>query len=95
MAGLSVALLVWLAPLAGSLRLAQTTPEKTCFIGGGGEIYAVAWPYLTELDITHVHQEPEGSTTFPIIASHEWTEISREIHEGYDFVQYRPTPAPE
>ena len=78
-----------------AIRLAHTTPGKTCFIGGGGEIYAAAWPYLTELDITHVHQEPEGDATFPVVASHEWTEISREIHEGYDFVQYRPTPAPE
>ena len=25
-----------------AIRLAQTTPEKTCFIGGGGEIYAAA-----------------------------------------------------
>ena len=79
--------------LEEAIQLAQTTPEKTCFIGGGGEIYAAAWPYLTELDITNVHQEPEGAATFPLVTSHEWTEVSREIHEGYDFVRYLPSPA--
>ena len=75
-----------------AIELAATTPERICFIGGGSEIYHAAWPYLTELDITHVHQSPDGAATFPLVTTHEWTEISREIHEGYDFVQYRPTP---
>lgn len=64
-------------------------PRETCFIGGGGETHAAAWPYLAELDITHVHQEPEGAVTFPAVAPHEWTETSRETHEGYDFVRFR------
>jgi dihydrofolate reductase len=77
-----------------AIELAATTPELTCFIGGGSEIYHAAWPYLTELDITHVHQSPEGAAAFPLITARQWTEISREIREGYDFVQYRPTPLP-
>lgn len=75
-----------------ALELAGETPEKVCYIGGGAEIYAAAWPYLTELDITHVHQEPEGAATFPLISLREWTEISREPRQGFDFAQYRPTP---
>ncbi|MGV8845645.1 dihydrofolate reductase [Tessaracoccus sp.] len=75
-----------------ALELAAQTPEKVCYIGGGGEIYREAWPYLTELDITHVHQSPEGVTTFPLVSIREWTEISREPRGGFDFVQYRPTP---
>ncbi|MDO5094463.1 MAG: dihydrofolate reductase [Propionibacteriaceae bacterium] len=75
-----------------AIELATTTPERICFVGGGSEIYHAAWPYLTELDITHVHQSPDGAATFPLITTQEWTEISREIHEGYDFAQYRPTP---
>lgn len=75
-----------------AIELAAQTPDRTCYIGGGGEIYAAAWPYLTELDITHVHQAPEGDTTFPLISVREWTEISRELHQGFDFAQYRPTP---
>ena len=76
-----------------ALELAAQTPEKVCYVGGGGEIYRASWPYLTELDITHVHQSPEGRTTFPLINTREWTEISREPRGGFDFVQYRPTPS--
>lgn len=75
-----------------ALDLAAQTPDKICYVGGGGEIYREAWPYLTELDITVVYQSPEGAATFPVINSSEWTEISREPHLGYDFVQFRPTP---
>lgn len=75
-----------------ALDLAAQSPQQICYIGGGGQIYRLAWPYLTELDITLVHQEPDGATTFPIISPSEWTEISREPHLGFDFVQYRPTP---
>ncbi|WP_040281404.1 dihydrofolate reductase [Tessaracoccus massiliensis] len=75
-----------------ALDLAAQTPEKVCYVGGGSQIYEAAWPFLTELDITHVHQDPEGAATFPLISQREWTEISREVHEGYDFAQYRPTP---
>lgn len=75
-----------------ALELAAQTPEKICYIGGGAQIYEAAWPYLTELDITAVHQDPEGEAKFPLITLNEWTEVSREVHQGYDFVQFRPTP---
>lgn len=76
-----------------AIELAAQTPEKVCYIGGGAQIYEAAWPYLTELDITQVHLAPEGGARFPHISPREWTEISREIGEEFDFVQYRPTPA--
>lgn len=76
-----------------ALLLAEATPEKICWIGGGGEIYRAAWPYLSGLDITHVHQSPEGDVRFPLISRSEWIEVSREVRNGYDFAQYLPTPA--
>lgn len=76
-----------------ALELAAQTPDKIAYVGGGSEIYAAAWPYLTELDVTHVHRSPDGAATFPQVRQSEWTEISREPREGFDFVQYRPTPA--
>lgn len=76
-----------------ALDLAAQTPERVCYVGGGAEIYEAAWPYLTELDITHVRLSPEGGARFPIITPSEWTEVSREPHDKFDFVQYRPTPA--
>lgn len=76
-----------------ALDLAAETPDQVCYIGGGAQVYAAAWPYLTELDITQVHQSPEGSATFPLISQSQWTEISREPRQGFDFVQFRPTPS--
>lgn len=76
-----------------ALDLAAETPEKVCYVGGGAQIYEAAWPYLTELDVTIVHQCPEGAARFPLVTAREWTEVSREPHFGFDFVQYRPTPA--
>lgn len=76
-----------------ALELAAETPERTCFVGGGAQIYREAWPYLTELDITIVHQSPEGAATFPYVSPPEWTEVSREPHVGFDFVRYLPTPS--
>lgn len=76
-----------------ALELAAQTPEKICWIGGGGEIYRAAWPYLTALDVTHVHQSPEGDVTFPLISRSQWIEVSREPRSGFDFVHYLPTPA--
>lgn len=75
-----------------ALDLAAQTPEKVCFVGGGAEVYRAAWPYLTELDLTSVHESPDGAATFPLVTAQEWTEISREPHGRFDFVQYRPTP---
>lgn len=79
--------------IEAALALAETTPEKICWIGGGGEIYRAAWPYLSGLDITHVNQSPEGDVYFPLISRSEWIEVSREVRNGFDFVQYLPTPA--
>ncbi|PIF02298.1 MAG: diacylglycerol kinase, partial [Propionibacterium sp.] len=73
-----------------ALDLAAQTPEKTCYIGGGSEIYQAAWPYLTELDITQVHGNYAGSATFPIITPNQWVEVSRVVGKEFDFVSYLP-----
>lgn len=60
-----------------------------CFIGGGAQIYRLAWPATTDLDITHVDVEPEGDAVFPQIEPTDWQEISRIRRDGYAFVRYR------
>lgn len=78
--------------IADALELAATTPEQICFIGGGAQIYAAAWPHLDELDITEVHQSPSGAAKFPPITD-EWVETSREPRDGFDFVHYEKAGA--
>lgn len=79
--------------LTEALDLASRTPDKVCYIGGGSQIYEEAWPYLTELDITHVHGDYDGDATFPVISPDEWVEVARVPGEKFDFVSYLPHPA--
>ena len=66
----------------------QLAPQ-TIFVAGGGEIYRAAWARLTGLEITEVHQDPDGEVTFPEIDPDEWLETDREPHDVYSFVSYR------
>jgi dihydrofolate reductase len=62
---------------------------------GGAEIYAQAMPLAGRLEITRIHMQPEGDTTFPLIDPAVWREASREPHlagerddAAFDFVSY-------
>lgn len=77
------------ASITEALELAAQTPERICYIGGGTGVYQAAWPYLSELDITHVHGHFEGAATFPVIDPNEWVEVFRAPGEEFDFVRYR------
>jgi dihydrofolate reductase len=72
-----------------ALGLAAELETEEIYVAGGGSIYAQAWPYLTDLDLTEVHAEAEGSVHFPEIDPAEWVEVRREVHAEFDFVGYR------
>lgn len=71
-----------------AIELAQSLDEVV-FVAGGGTIYRQAWPLLTHLDLTEVHDSAEGTVQFPEIDPAEWLETSRESRAGFDFVEYR------
>ena len=69
-------------------------PDRRWWVAGGGEIYRLFWDYLTDLDVTEVHDEPVGDVLFPEIDPAVWRETSRTPREGFDFVEYtRITPS--
>lgn len=79
------------AVAVGSLQAAldlAASQDDTVFIAGGGAIYAAAWPVLTDLDLTEVHADAEGSVRFPAIDPGEWREVSRDPRGEFDFVRY-------
>lgn len=78
---------VAVSDLGQALGLAGGMDEQI-FVIGGGQIYRAAWDWLTDLDITEVHQDAAGSVSFPEITSEQWRETSREPHELFDFVHY-------
>ncbi len=75
--------------LDAALELAARLDEEVAYVAGGGTIYEQAWPRVTDLDLTEVHAVAEGSVRLPPIDSEEWVEVSREPHDGFDFVSYR------
>ena len=74
--------------LDDAIRAARATGRRV-FIAGGEQIYRIAWPLLTELDLTLVDAEPAGDRYFPAVDEAEWQEMSREPHDGFSFVTYQ------
>lgn len=71
-----------------ALDVARSLDDEI-YVAGGGTIYRQAWPELTELDLTEVDAEAEGTVLFPRVEPGEWQEVSREQREGFAFVRYR------
>jgi len=68
-------------------RAAELDGEQV-FVAGGGQIYRGAWDRTDALEITEVHQQPDGDVTFPAIDPGVWAETSREPHDGFCYVHY-------
>ena len=74
--------------LESALKIASDDAQP--FIIGGGEIYNIALNFSDRIELTRVHHNFEGDTTFPEINKEEWIESNRvekkkdETH-SYDF----------
>lgn len=83
--------------LSAALELAAGI-DDTIYIAGGGFVYREAWPYLTDLDLTEVHEPADGSVVLPDVSADAWREVRREPRGQFDFVGYerigaaRPLP---
>ena len=68
--------------------------DATCFVLGGGEIYAQALPLATRLELTEIDAEFDGDTRFPDFSRSEFSETARSAHVSagglaYAFASYR------
>lgn len=69
---------------------------------GGGEVYALALPHATRLDLTFVDADVGADTFFPAYDANEWREVSRMHHpadarhaDAFDVVELvRAAPRP-
>ena len=95
---------LWQAPGAAVARSLEAALElaadgnneaEICVVGGA-EIYALALPRATRIEMTRIHAAVSGDTTMPPLGP-EWREIVREEHEaadsrpGFAFVTLRRT----
>ncbi|MEI6487284.1 MAG: dihydrofolate reductase [Sphingomonadales bacterium] len=91
----------WSAPgvtvvpnLAEAIAAAGLDPRVRghIMIIGGAEIYALALPIATRVELTEVDAEPEGDTVLPPFDPARWTEVARTAHAaegdtpGYAFI---------
>lgn len=77
---------------AGGAQAARTPEEALALAGegevaviGGAEVFALFLPQADRIELTEVHQSPEGDAVVPPFGP-EWRETAREDHEGYSFV---------
>lgn len=71
--------------LAEAIAAAGLDPRARAdeiMICGGAEIYALALPSATRIELTEVHAEPPGDTFFPDFCAERWRELRRERQEG-------------
>lgn len=84
--------------VAGSLEeallLAKAHDPSEIHIGGGGDLYAQALPYVDRLHLTFVDDEPDGDVFFPdfaddfeVTAHHEAREHDGLRYEWVDYVR--------
>lgn len=70
-----------------ALKAIDPTDEQP-FIVGGAEIYKLAMPFVQRLEITTVHHDFDGDTSFPDFDKSEWKETWSERHEKDEKHQY-------
>jgi len=61
---------------------------ETIYVIGGATIYEQFLPQADRLVLTEIQESYEGDTEFPAWDREEWTERSREDHDGFSFVEY-------
>jgi len=69
-----------------ALEAARDSPEIVVF--GGGEVYEQLIGRADRLEITHVRDEIDGDTHFPVIDPAVWREVGREERGDFDWVSY-------
>ena len=68
--------------LAEAVAAAGLDPRSrgNVMIIGGAEVYALALPVATRIELTEVDAAPEGDTFLPAFDPTRWREVARETH---------------
>lgn len=58
------------------------------YVAGGATIYEAFLPQADRMEITEIHDSPEGDTRFPSWDRDDWREVYRDKREHISFVTY-------
>jgi dihydrofolate reductase len=76
------------AEAVAAAGLDPKTRAEEIFIIGGAEIYAQSLAFATRIELTLVHQAPDGDAFFPALDPNTWHAVQREARTGFDFITY-------
>jgi dihydrofolate reductase len=83
---------VTVAPnLAEAIAAAGLDPRVRAdriFVIGGADVYAQALPLATRVELTRVHQAPDGDTVFPPLDPAAWRCVASEAGQGLTFERW-------
>ncbi len=81
--------------LQKALTQARTqSPGTRIYLIGGRTVYAEGLPLANTLELTRVHQSPEGDTLFPPWNPDNWALTASEQREGFTFETYQRRKQP-
>jgi dihydrofolate reductase len=89
-----------LAEAIAATGLHGTARADSIIVIGGGEIYSLALPIATAIELTRIELRPAGDTFFPDLHADQWQAVWREDHPAgsitpaFSFIRYeRPALA--
>lgn len=83
-----------LAEAVAAAGLDPRTRAPRLFVIGGAEVYALALPVATAIELTRVHARPEGDAHFPGPDPATWQRVSAEPGDGVTYERWeRLSPA--
>lgn len=62
--------------------------DQEIFVIGGGEIFRQMLPVADRIYMTEIKDDAEGDVFFPETDPSQWKEVSREVHDTFDFTVY-------
>lgn len=78
--------------LEGVLEYAEEMEIDKIFVVGGGEIYKLTLPYLSEFYCSIVDYDGPADTYFPEYTFYEWEMIYQEVHDKWSLYHMKKRP---
>jgi len=78
--------------LEGVSEYAEEMEIENIYVVGGGEIYKLTLPYLSEFYCSVVDYEGPADTYFPEYMSYEWEMLEQDVHDKWTMYHMKKKP---
>lgn len=81
-----------------AVELAESAADEMgvteVYVAGGATIYEAFLPLADRMELTEIHEAPEGDTRFPSWDRDDWRELDRDDRADISFVTYERRSSP-